>query len=298
MAITLERIKIQPIKIDKNKSFEVLILDVEPYKNSFSGKILGRDLKYWVKFACRDLPSRIIEYDNASNVLEFVGSYINTKFDYTIVLFSKTPLLEVGDIESLKDFAIYKQINLCKLPAGYIVSNKYLVENTTWSVDSVYANATDNFYIVENKKQYKYALEVLQDRINNFHMDNGVEITKPSSVYIEPEVDIERGVIIYPSVSLKGSTTIGMDTIIKDNAVIVDSVIGDKCFIGGANIEKTKIENMACIGSFCNIIESSIGAETIIDAGCNIVKAKIKSKEKINANSNIGEINDSSSGTR
>ena len=297
MALTLDKIKIQPIKISIKKSFMVLILDAVS-KKSVSSKLLGREPKYWVKFACRNLPSKIIEYTVGDNILESIREYIDDSFDYTIVLLSWTPLLELKDIDDLKDYAAYKSINLCKLPVGYIVNNKYYKANEEYMVDSVYTSNTDNFYIVENKKQYKYALEVLQDRINNFHIDNMVDITKPSSVYIEPEVDIDGGVTICPRVSLKGATKVLKDTIIKDGAVIENSSVGIKCFIGGANIENSNIGDNTCIGSFCNIANCKIGQNVTIEPGCNLNGCNIPDGEEINANTKVGDTNDSSSGTR
>ena len=297
MALTLDKIKIQPIKISVNKSFKCLILDVIDKKKS-SSKILGREPKFWVKFACRNLPTKIIEYSAGDNILETIREYIDEDIDYTIVLLSWTPLLEAQDIDNLKDYATYKSINLCKLPAGYIVNNKYYSTTKDYVVDSVYTNNTDNFYIVENKKQYKYALEVLQDRINNFHIDNAVEILKPSSVYIEPEVDIASGVSVCPRVSLKGNTRILEDTIIKDGAVIENTSIGGKCFIGGSEIQDSIIEDGVCIGSFCTINNCKIDKSVVIESGCNLIDCRISAGEKIKANTNIGDTNDSSSGTR
>lgn len=297
MALTLEKIKIQPIKVSVNKTFMVLILDATT-KNNSTLKLLGREPKYWVKFASRNYPSKIIGYTLGDNVLETIEGHIDDKYDYTIVLLSYTPLLEVRDIDELKDYATYKGINLCKLPVGYIVNNKYYKSTKEYMVDSIYTSGTDNFYIVENKKQYKYALEILQDRINNFHIDNGVEIVKPSSVYIEPEVDIADGVSIQPRVSLKGETRVDADTIIKDGAVIENTTIGSKCYIGGSVIENSDVADGVCIGSFCNIINCKIGKNTTIESGCNLNGCRIKSGEKIKANTNVGDTNDSSSGIR
>ena len=290
-------LKIQPIKISIDKSFTVLILDVVT-KGKGTSNLLGREPKYWVKFASKNYPSKIIGYSIGDNILETIREYIDDKYDYTIVLLSYTPLLEAKDIDEMRDYATYKAVNLCKLPVGYIVNNKYYKSTREYMVDSVYTSNTDNFYIVENKKQYKYALEVLQDRINNFHIDNGVEIVKPSSVYIEPEVDIADGVSIQPRVSLKGNTRLGEDTIIKDGAVIENSTIGSKCYIGGADIKDSDIADGVCIGSFCNINKCKIDSSATIESGCNLNNYRVKSGDKIKANTNVGDTNDSSSGIR
>lgn len=283
---TLPKLKLDKVKIKKDKKFNAIILD----KSEVGGKntsILGREAKYWVKFACGDMPTKIISYDGKSNILDLVRNEINIEYDYTFILLSSTILLEGKDILLLKDYAMYKDIKLCKLPVGYIVNNKYFMESKSLEVDSVYTGDIDNFYIVENKKQLKYAVDILQDRINTFHISNGVEIMKPSSVYIEPDVDIDYGVIIYPNVSLIGETKILNGCIIKDGANISNSTIGKSGFVGKSVIENSTIGDNVCIASFCEIIKSKVGSDVTIDSNCSIKGAKIKSKEKIKSGSII-----------
>lgn len=291
---TLSEIRVKPIKINRNKTFSAIILN----KLGSSDKLLGREPKFWVKFACGEVPSRVVEYDGKTPVLDEAKKYVNLNTDYTFILLSTTPLLEQKDIMGLKDYAIFKSIGICKLPVGYIVNNRYFLDAKSYSVDSVYTGDIDNFYIVENKKQYKYALSVLQDRINTFHMENGVEILKPSSVYIEPEVDILSGVTLHPNVSLKGETTIGENTIIKDGAVIDGSEVGKNVFIGSSRISKSKIGDNVCIASFCEIENSKVGEGATIDSLSIIHNYKVKKHEKIKSNSVLGDSNDSSSGAR
>lgn len=291
---TLSEIKLKPIKINRNKTFSAIILN----KLGTSDKLLGREPKFWVKFACGDMPTRIVDYDGKTPVLDEAKKYVNLNTDYTFILLSSTPLLEGKDILTLKDYATFKGIGLCKLPVGYIVNNRYFLDATSYLIDSVYTGDIDNFYIVENKKQFKHALGVLQDRINTFHMENGVEIIKPSSVYIEPEVDIMAGVTIHPNVSLKGTTLVGEDTIIKDGAVIDCSEVGKNAFIGSSQISGCKIGANVCIASFCEIENSKVGEGATIDSHSSVHNYKVKKHEKIKSNSVLGDSNDSSSRAR
>lgn len=282
---SLPKLKLEKIKIKKDRTFCAIILNVT--NGGEDVKLLGREAKYWVKFALGDMPTKIVDYDKEISILDAVRGKINKECDYTFVLLSTTVLLEEKDISMLKDYAIFKGIGLCKLPVGYIINNQYFLDAKTPQVDSVYTGDIDNFYIVENKKQIKYAIEILQDRINNFHIGNGVEIIKPSSVYIEPEVDIESGVTIYPHVSLMGNTKVMENCIIKDGASIVDSVVGKSSFIGKSVIEKCDIGSNVCIASFCELKDSRVGNDATIDSNCSIQKTKIKAKEKIKAGSII-----------
>ena len=165
-------------------------------------------------------------------------------------------------------------------------------------VDSVYSQNIDNFYIVENKKQFNFALNILKERINNFHLDNGVEMINPSSVYIEPEVDIEKGAIIYPNNVINGETFIGSDVILKENNVINNSCINDGACVSGSNITSSKIGKHTYIASFCEIENAVIGDECVLENYCIVKNYKIKNKSKIKSRSCLGDIDDCNCGTR
>lgn len=294
MAVVTD-VKIKPIKLRKDKSFSAIILKKSSVKN---GKLLGKEAEEWVQFACGHMLTKIVEFDASTTIFDLVKEHINMDTDYTFILLSTTPLLEKNDISTLKDYASFKEIGVCKLPVGYIVNNRYFMDSKEPQIDSVYTGDIDNFYIVENKKQYKYALGVLQERVNNYYMEAGVEILKPSSVYIEAEVEISQGVILHPNVSLKGNTSLGENAIIKDGAVIENSQIGDGTFVGSSVIVNSVVGDAVCIASFCEITKSKIGDGAMIESNCNILKYKVKKREKICSGSVLGGTNDSSSRAR
>ena len=295
---TLEKISvIEKIRL-KNKSVKVIIGKVKYSKNSFDGKILGRPLYDWVAFACNGKDITFIEVSSGENFLNNIKNFIDEKFDYTLFLLSSTPLLTSMDIDSIIEYATFKDVNLCKLPCGYIFKNSYVLNGVDLMVDSVYSQNIDNFYVVENKKQFTYALNILQDRINSFHMENGVEILKPQSVYIEPEVDILSGTIIYPNNTLKGETIISNDVILKENNVIDNCTIGKGSCISGSNMKNSAIGDNTYVSSFCEIEDSQIGSECIIENYCLIKNTKVKNNSKIVIRSSLGDSNDSNSGAR
>ena len=294
---TLEKVvPLEKIKI-KQTSFQIIILKVKSTKNSFDGKILGRSLFDWVAFACNGNKIKMYDFDG-DNVLQFVKEKVDISFDYSVVLFSNTPLLDCEDIKNIKEYATYKQVDLCKLPSGYIVNNKKLTTIDNLQIDSVYSQNIDNFYIVENKKQFTFALKVLQNRINDFHIENGVEMLKPESVYIEPEVDIESGVIIYPNNSIKGSSKIYSNVILKDNNVIENSKIGIGSCCSGSVISNSVIGENVYISQFSTINNGLIGEGSVIGSNCVINNYNIDMNSKIKSFTILGEENDSDSGAR
>ena len=282
----LEKLKILD-KAKSNTTFKILILKCNVTKNSFKGKILGRELCEWVTFAASGHDIDIVDYDGKVNIIEFVKNKLDKRYDYTLVLFSTIPLITSETIKNVKEYSTFKNVNLCKLPVGYVIRNSSTLDKPF--VDSVYSQDLDDFYLVENKKQFTYALSVLQDRINNYHISNGVEIIDSKKVYIEPFVDIAGDVIIYPGNSLKGSTIISEKVILKENNVISNSKINKECCISGSVITDSIIGKCSCISPFCELENALVGNDVIIGKGCVIKKYKIDDKDTIKPNSVLGD---------
>jgi len=292
-----ERIKILPKKNKKDDRFQVLILNKNATKNTYGGKILGRTLSDWVAFACQGYNIKVLDYNNQVGVLQFARANINSEYDFSLILLSSTPLINSTTIKSIVEYCKVKRINLCKLPTGYVVNNEYIINNQEISVDSLYSQNMDDFYLVENKKQFVYAEEVLQDRINSFHINNGVEIRKPKSVYIEPEVDIASGVIICSGNTIKGCSIIEENAILKENNVIQDSKVGMNSCVSGSVVTNSVIASNVYVSSFCVIDNSIIASDCTIGAGSKIYNYAINKNTKLKAGSVKGKEDDSDSRT-
>jgi len=272
-------------------------LDCVAKKNSYNGKILGLTLAEWVKFSCNEIPTEVLKYDEKLSILEFIKVSKIRKLDYIIVLLSKTPLISNQTIRNIIEYVSVKECNLCKLPVGYVIKNDSLNRDNI-QIDSVYSQDVDDFYLVESKVQYNYAYRVLQDRINNFHLHNNVELISPDKTYIEPFVDIDSNVVIYPNNTLKGSTIIGKNVILKENNVIDNSKIGNNSCLSGSIVNNSVISSNVYISAFCEINSSLIGKDTLIERGVSINNYKVDDNNKIKANTILGETNDSNSRTR
>ncbi len=288
------KLEIKNIQTKKNK-FQCLILNTKTTKNSFSGKILGLTLAEWIKFACSDIPCVIQEYDNKTNIVEFSKKFLDSNYDYTIILLSKTPLITNFTIKNLIEYCDIKKTMICKLPVGYVVNNQYVLNNTKIEIDNIFSQNMEEFYLVENKIQFTYALRVLQERINSFHIENGVDIVNPNTVYIEPFVDIAKGVKIFSNNSIKGNSKIGRNVILKENNVIDNSKIGDNSCVSGSEIISSIISNNVYISSFSVINNSLIGEDVLIEKGASITNYNVPANTKIKANSLLGDTDDSNS---
>lgn len=117
----------------------------------------------------------------------------------------------------------------------------------------------------------------LRKDINAKHIENGVVFVDSETAYIDEEVTIGSGTIIYPNVILEGNTvigencTIGMSTRIKDsiiadgvdiqNSVILESEVGAKTKVGPfAYIRPNSKVGINCkVGDFVEIKNSNFG---------------------------------------
>ncbi len=290
-----EELLILPKKKDNKYKFQAIILEEKASKNSYNGCILGRKLSDWVAYACGNFSVKKLQYDSKTNVIEFVKEYIDNTFDYTIVLLSKTPLIQPATVESIVEYCSVKDCELCKLPVGYVMDN-IAIRTKDLAVDCLYSQNFDDFYIVETKAQYVYAEEVWQNRINNFHISNGVELVKPKSVIIEPEVDIARGVIIYSGNVIKGQTIIKSGVILKENNIIENSYLDRDCCVSSSIITSSRLGNNVYISAFCEVNNSSIEDECILGGSSKIFDTTIGVGTKVSPNSVMGECDDSNSG--
>ncbi len=154
----------------------------------------------------------------------------------------------------------------------------------------------------------------LLDLIRKKHLQNGVRLIEPHSIYIDPRVRIEPNVTIYPRVSLKGpchihakavihegvcleAAIVGKHTVIKPNTIIENSSIGDYSSIGPlAHIRpECCIGNHVKIGNFVEIKKSTIkdftkishlsylGDATVgehVNIGCGFITCNYDGKQK------------------
>lgn len=289
------------LNIDLNKtkaSFQVLILNNLKNKALNNTEILGMLPVAWVQFACENISNKIVNYEKIDNIIDTIKENVDKNYDYTIVLFSSTPLITHSTIVDIMEYSEIKKIKLCKLNVGYSINNEYILSESEKLVDSVYTQNMDDFYIAENKTQLNYVKKALMLRINNFHINNGVDIANPEQTYIEPFVDIDNGVKIYPNNSLKGKTTIYNDVILKENNVIENSKIGAGSCVAGSVIVSSIISKNVYISASSEINNSLIGSDTIIEHGVSISNFNVAPNSKIHRNEILGDTNDSNSGTR
>lgn len=261
-------------------------------------EVLDKTMLEWVKFALGEHFIAEIDFSDAIPLPELIRPHLNDS-EYTVVLFSDTPLITKKTIlEAVYELDSCRE-NVLKMTRGYVFKTEFLK-----TAEKVYADNhkffdEEDFITAFSFKQVAMITDVLKNRILSYHMSEGVQIIDPSSTYIGCEVIIGKECVIYPNNILKGKTVIGdgvkilsgntIENCIIDqgceiqNSVLKDSIIGNNSNIGPyAHLRQgCKIGKNCRIGNFVEIKNSTLGDETKVahlsyigDAelgrGCNI----------------------------
>lgn len=97
------------------------------------------------------------------------------------------------------------------------------------------------------------ASKLMQRRINENHMRNGVTLVNPESTYIDINVKIGQDTVIEPGVMLRGNTVIGDDCIVTSGSEIANSVIGERAHIRSSAIFESKVGDDVQIGPYAHL---------------------------------------------
>jgi bifunctional UDP-N-acetylglucosamine pyrophosphorylase/glucosamine-1-phosphate N-acetyltransferase len=117
-------------------------------------------------------------------------------------------------------------------------------------------NDPDEAYGINSKAQLAHAARVMQQRINQRHMEQGVTIIAPESTWISPEVAIASDTEIWPDVHILGKVSIEKNVTIMPGAWIKDSTVETNTIIGnGSIVEDSHIPHDSKLAPFSHIRE-------------------------------------------
>ena len=148
-----------------------------------------------------------------------------------------------------------------------------------------------NAYIMENNEEIfginsrlhlAEATKIMQKRINEKHMINGVTIVDPSTTYISADTRIGQDTVIYPSTYIEGTNKIGKNCKIGPCAHLRGEVeIADNVKIGNfVEVKKSKINSNTNAGHLSYIGDSDVGSNVNIGAGTITANYNPLTKEK------------------
>lgn len=120
-------------------------------------------------------------------------------------------------------------------------------------VDAMAADDADEFAGVNSRIQLAEAEKIMRERINTFHMSNGVTIIDPATTYIEADVEIGMDTIIYPGCVLEGKTVIGEDCKVGPSCRLTDMTLSDDVTIQFTTALESSIDSGTKVGPYAYI---------------------------------------------
>ena len=97
------------------------------------------------------------------------------------------------------------------------------------------------------------ATKILQRRINQKWLSQGVSLLNIDDTYIGSDVEIGQDTTIYPNTYIYGKTKIGSDNLIMSGCYIENSTIGDGNYIDNSRITDSIIHNKVRLGPWAHL---------------------------------------------
>lgn len=286
-----------------------------PYLNDFDGEVVilcgdtplitSETIKEFVEYHREiksDLTVMSAIFENPTNY----GRIIRNQDDsLNSIVEEKDATLEQKAVKEI-NAGIYC-INWAKIKPAFneLTSNNaqgeyYLTDIIKWgneknlSVNAYTLKNNEEIFGINSKAHLAEASKMLNNRIIQKHLDNGVQIVDPATTWISPETEIGADTIIYPSCYINGKNKIGKHCKIGPFAHLRGNVeLEDYVKIGNfVEVKKTTIKSHTNACHLTYLGDSEIGSNVNIGAGTITANynplTKVKSKTIIKDNVKIG----------
>lgn len=135
---------------------------------------------------------------------------------------------------------------------------------------------------VNTQAELAKATRLLYRRKAQKLMEEGVLMVDPRTVYIEDQVEVGAGTMVYPNVFIRGRSRVGSFTVIESNCFISDSLVGDSVQVrAGSYMEQTIIHHKVSVGPYARLRpETEILEEAHVGNFVEMKKVKFGKKSK------------------
>jgi len=125
----------------------------------------------------------------------------------------------------------------------YLTEIIHLAAEQGHRVAAVVLDNPDEGLGVNTRRQLTEAEQVVRQQIRDRWLDAGVTMIDPASTWIDATVTIGRDTVLYPNVTLEGTTAIGEDCVLRSYTRLTDCTVGngveilDHCVFADSHIE-------------------------------------------------------------
>jgi len=248
-----------------------------------------------------DIELLINEVKTTSAPVGFLTALVEDPFGYGRIVKNNEEIKIVEEKDCREDERAINEIN----SGIYCFKTEFLIEN----IDNLNTqNAQGEFYLTDligianNQKQDIVIVQVDEDSIKGINsmsqlnevedimqkkliegfMEQGVYFQDPTSTYIDADVTISSGTKVLANTHLTGSTSIDENCTIGPNAQINDSSIGKNSKVVNSVVDQSTIHENGNIGPFAHIRPGSeLGEGVKVGSFAETKKSKIGKGSKV-----------------
>ena len=248
-----------------------------------------------------DIDSLIDEVKTKDSPVGFLTALVENPFGYGRVVKNNEEIKIVEEKDCSDEEKAINEIN----SGIYCFKTEFLAENID-NLDT--ENAQGEFYLTDligianNQKQDIVIVQVDEDSIKGINsmsqlnevedimqkkliedfMEQGVYFQDPTSTYIDADVTISPGTKVFANTHLTGKTTIDENCTIGPNAQINDSSIGKNSKVVNSVVDQSTIHENGNIGPFAHIRPGSeLGEGVKVGSFAETKKSKIGKGSKV-----------------
>ncbi len=166
----------------------------------------------------------------------------------------------------------------------YLTDLVELFKNNNEKVDAYCIEDNEQVIGVNDLIALEKVNSILQKRINQQHMKNGVQIINSNNTLIGPNVKIGPGTVIYPGNTILETCNIGSNVILNANNTISNCNVGDNSTIGPT----AHLRNNTQIGENCRIGNYVELKNTSFDNGSKCAHLTYLGDADVGLNVNVG----------
>ena len=248
-----------------------------------------------------DIELLINEVKTTSAPVGFLTALVEDPFGYGRIVKNNEEIKIVEEKDCSEDERAINEIN----SGIYCFKTEFLIEN----IDNLNTqNAQGEFYLTDligianNQKQDIVIVQVDEDSIKGINsmsqlnevedimqkkliegfMEQGVYFQDPTSTYIDADVTISSGTKVLANTHLTGNTSIDENCTIGPNAQINDSSIGKNSKVVNSVVDQSTIHENGNIGPFAHIRPGSeLGEGVKVGSFAETKKSKIGKGSKV-----------------
>ncbi|MBQ3462651.1 MAG: bifunctional UDP-N-acetylglucosamine diphosphorylase/glucosamine-1-phosphate N-acetyltransferase GlmU [Clostridia bacterium] len=172
----------------------------------------------------------------------------------------------------------------------YLTDTLEILLNAGKKVGGYAISDNDEIRGINDRVQLNEADRIMQQRINEAHMRNGVTIRNPESVYIEDGVEIGNDTEIAQNVTIKTGTKIGSDCYIGSGTTLDNAVINDGVEVLSSVILNSEIGTGTHVGPFAYVRPNcKVGTDVKVGDFVELKNSNIGNGTKISHLTYIGD---------